>query len=182
MTSPTILNLTAVIIFGISMILLYSASATYHLVVSSDKVIKFLRKLDHSMIFILIAGSYTPFCLIALNGKHGLALFIVISGIAIAGVLFKMLWFNCPRWLSTSIYIGMGWISIFIIGPLSKVISPEGVFFLALGGVFYTIGGIIYGLKPKFLNFKYVNFHDIFHIFVMLGSLTHFYCVFKYVI
>ncbi|MGL5755290.1 MAG: PAQR family membrane homeostasis protein TrhA [Paraclostridium sp.] len=182
MTSPTVINLIAVIIFGISMILLYSASATYHLVVSSDKVIKFLRKLDHSMIFILIAGSYTPFCLIALNGKHGLALFALISAIAIAGVLFKMLWFNCPRWLSTSIYIGMGWIAIFIIGPLSKTISPQGVFYLALGGVFYTIGGIIYGLKPKFLDFKYLGFHDIFHIFVMLGSLTHFYCVFKYVI
>lgn len=182
MTDPTIINLTAVIIFGISMILLYSASATYHLVVSSDNVIKFLRKLDHSMIFILIAGSYTPFCLIALEGAHGFTLFAVVSGIAIAGVLFKMLWFNCPRWLSTSIYIGMGWIAIFIIGPLSKAISPQGVFYLALGGVFYTIGGVIYGVKPKFLNFKYLNFHDIFHIFVMLGSLTHFYCVFKYVI
>ena len=182
MNDPTILSLTAVIIFGISMILLYSASATYHLVVSSDKVIKFLRKLDHSMIFILIAGSYTPFCLIALEETSGIALFCVVSGIAIAGVLFKMLWFNCPRWLSTSIYIGMGWISIFIIGPLSKAISPQGVFYLALGGIFYTIGGIIYGLKPKFLNFKYLGFHDIFHIFVMLGSLTHFYCVFKYVI
>lgn len=180
--SPTIVNLTAVIIFGVSMILLYSASATYHLVVSSDKVIKFLRKLDHSMIFILIAGSYTPFCLIALNGGHGSMLFGLISAIAVAGVLFKMFWFNCPRWLSTSIYIVMGWISIFIIGPLSKAISPEGVFYLALGGVFYTIGGIIYGLKPKCLNFKYLSFHDIFHIFVMLGSLTHFYCVFNYVI
>jgi len=181
-TSPTIVNLTAVIIFGISMMLLYSASATYHLVVSSEKVIKFLRKLDHSMIFILIAGSYTPFCLIALNGAKGFTLFAVVSGIAVAGVLFKMLWFNCPRWLSTSIYIGMGWISIFIIGPLSKAISPQGVFYLALGGVFYTIGGIIYGVKPKCLDFKYLGFHDIFHIFVMLGSLTHFYCVFKYVI
>lgn len=182
MNSPTIVNITAVIIFGISMILLYSASATYHLVVSSDKVIKFLRKLDHSMIFILIAGSYTPFCLIALKGVHGWTLFSIISAIAIAGVLFKMLWFKCPRWISTSIYIGMGWMALFIIGPLYNTISPQGVFALALGGVFYTIGGIIYGVKPKCLKFKHLGYHEIFHIFVLLGSFTHFVCVFNYVI
>lgn len=181
-TSPSIVNIAAVIIFGISMILLYSASATYHLVVSSDRVIKFLRKLDHSMIFILIAGSYTPFCLIALKGVHGWTLFSIISTIAIAGVLFKMLWFKCPRWISTSIYIGMGWMALFIISPLYSAISPRGVFFLALGGLFYTIGGVIYGIKPKCLKFKYLGYHEIFHIFVLLGSLTHFFCVFNYVI
>ena len=95
--------LTAVIIFGISMILLYAASATYHLVVSSDKVISFLRRLDHSMIFLLIAGSYTPFCLIALEGTTGWVLFSIIITIAIVGISFKLIWFNCPRWLSTSI-------------------------------------------------------------------------------
>lgn len=182
LTSPTVIDITAVIIFGVSMILLYSASATYHLVVSSDKVLKFLRKLDHSMIFILIAGSYTPFCLIALEEAHGWALFIIIYAIAIAGVLFKMLWFKCPRWISTSIYIGMGWMALFIISPLYNAISPQGVFALALGGVFYTIGGIIYGIKPKCLKFKYLGYHEIFHIFVLLGSITHFICVFNYVI
>lgn len=182
MTNPTVVNITAVIIFGISMILLYSASATYHLVVSSDKVIKFLRKLDHSMIFVLIAGSYTPFCLIALKGVHGWTLFCIISSIAIAGVLFKMLWFKCPRWISTSIYIGMGWMALFIISPLYNAISPQGVFLLALGGLFYTIGGVIYGIKPKYFKFKYLGYHEIFHIFVLLGSLTHFLCVFNYVL
>lgn len=182
MTNPSIVNITAVIVFGISMILLYSASATYHLVVSSDNVIKFLRKLDHSMIFVLIAGSYTPFCLIALKGFHGLTLFSIIYAIAIAGVLFKMLWFECPRWVSTLIYISMGWMALFILSPLCNAISSQGVLCLALGGLFYTIGGVIYATKPKFLKFKYLGFHEIFHIFVLLGSLTHFLCVFIYVI
>lgn len=179
LTNPTIINISAVIVFGISMILLYSASATYHLVVSSDKVISFLRKLDHSMIFVLIAGSYTPFCLIALEDFKGWILFTIIYAIAILGVLFKMLWFKCPRWVSTIIYIGMGWMAIFIIGPLCRVISSQGVFLLALGGIFYTIGGVIYGVKPKYLKFKHLGFHEIFHIFVLLGSLTHFLCVFN---
>ena len=182
LTNPTIINISAVIVFGISMILLYSASATYHLVVSSDKVISFLRKLDHSMICVLIAGSYTPFCLIALEDFKGWILFTIIYAIAILGVLFKMLWFKCPRWVSTIIYIGMGWMAIFIIGPLCRVISSQGVFLLALGGIFYTIGGVIYGVKPKYLKFKHLGFHEIFHIFVLLGSLTHFLCVFNYVI
>ncbi len=178
--SPTAIS--SVIVFGISLILLYSASATYHLVVSSDNVISFLRRLDHAMIFILIAGSYTPFCLIALNGPTGWILFTVIMTTAVIGVCFKLIWFNCPRWISTVIYVAMGWVSIFLISPLHKALSSQGVMLLVLGGIFYTIGAIIYATKPKFLNFKYLGFHEIFHIFIMLGSLTHFFCVFNYVI
>lgn len=174
--------LTAVIIFGISMILLYAASATYHLVVSSDKVISFLRRLDHSMIFLLIAGSYTPFCLIALEGTTGWVLFGIIITIAIVGISFKLIWFNCPRWLSTSIYVIMGWIAVFLMGPLKESLSSQGLSLLIIGGVFYTIGAIIYATKPKFLKSKYLGFHEIFHIFIMFGTLTHFLCVFKYVI
>lgn len=182
LTSPTIVDITAVIIFGISLVLLYSASATYHLVVASDKVISFLRKIDHSMIFILIAGSYTPFCLIALKGIEGWVTFGIVSGIAICGVVFKMIWFNCPRWLSTSVYIGMGWISVFIIIPLYKSIALGGILLLLAGGISYTIGAIIYGLKPKALKFKNLGFHEIFHIFILIGSLCHYIAVFKYVI
>ncbi len=182
LTSPSPVDLTAVIIFGISLILLYSASATYHLVMASDKVIAFLRKIDHSMIFILIAGSYTPFCLIGLKGTQGWILFSVIVTIAVCGVLFKMIWFNCPRWISTCIYVGMGWIAVFVIKPLYQAIPFGGVMLLILGGVFYTIGAVIYGAKPKALQFKKLGFHEIFHIFIILGSLCHFFAVFKYVI
>ncbi len=181
-SNPSFLSLTAVIIFGISMILLYASSATYHLVVSTDKVISFLRRLDHAMIFLLIAGSYTPFCLIALEKTTGLPMFFIIAIIAVIGICFKLIWFNCPRWLSTLIYVGMGWMSIFLIEPLKTALSPEGLTLLVVGGVFYTIGALIYAIKPKFLQSKHLGYHEIFHIFIMLGTYTHFLCVFKYVI
>lgn len=181
-SNPTVLSLSAVIIFGISMILLYSASATYHLVVSSDKVIAYLRRIDHAMIFLLIAGSYTPFCLIALNGVTGWTLFLIISTIAVVGICFKLIWFNCPRWLSTAIYVLMGWMAIFLIEPLKNSLSIQGLNLLVLGGIFYTIGAVIYAIKPKFLKNKYFGYHEIFHIFIMLGTFSHFICVYKYVI
>ncbi len=176
------LHFVAVTIFGASMILLYSTSAIYHMVLKSDRVIAFLRRLDHSMIFLLIAGSYAPFCLIALNGSTGFVLFSIITGIAIAGILFKMVWFNSPRWLSTGLYIGMGWIIVFLALPLSEALSSTGLWLLVLGGLMYTIGGIIYGAKPSFLQSKFLGFHEIFHIFILLGSIFHFLCVYMYVL
>ncbi|CAM3760747.1 hemolysin III family protein [Aeromicrobium ponti] len=182
LTSSSPLAIAAVTIFGISLMLLYSASATYHMVMAKDKVIAFLRKLDHSMIFVLIAGSYTPFCLITLNGVTGWVLFSIVTVVAVAGILFKMVWFNCPRWLSTALYIAMGWIIVFAFSPLSETLSMAGVSLLLLGGILYTIGGVIYAIKPKFLEFKHLGFHEIFHIFIMMGSMAHFLCVFMYVL
>lgn len=174
--------ITSVVIFGISLILLYSVSATYHGVITSDKIILRLRKLDHSMIFVLIAGSYAPFSLIALGGSKGTIFFTTIVSIAIAGVIFKMIWFNCPRWLQTALYIGLGWAAIFMIKPLSEVLSPFSLFLLVFGGILYTVGGVIYGLKPKKLQLGKFGFHEIFHIFIILGSLSHFICVFLYIL
>jgi hemolysin III len=182
MTTASPLSITAVIIFGISMILLYAASATYHMVIAKEKVISFLRRLDHSMIFILIAGTYTPFCLISLKGVTGWLLFSLVTGIAVLGVVFKLVWFHCPRWLSTALYIGMGWLMIFFAAPLSDSLHSGGLFLLILGGILYTIGGVIYGVKPKFLAMKYWGYHEIFHIFILLGTLAHFLSVFLYVI
>jgi hemolysin III len=182
LTTGSSLAITAVIIFGISMILLYSASATYHMVMAKEKIIAFLRRLDHSMIFILIAGTYTPFCLISLNGLTGWVLFSIVAFVALCGILFKMVWFNCPRWLSTAIYIALGWVVIVVATPLSDIIGSTGLFLLVLGGILYTIGGIIYGVKPKFLKSKYMGFHEIFHIFILLGTTAHFLCVYLYVI
>ena len=180
--NPSIIGITAVTIFGISLILLYATSATYHLVISSDRVINFLQRLDHSMIFVLIAGSYTPFCLIALNGWSGWVLFFVIVAIAVCGITFKMAWFNCPRILSTSIYIIMGWMAILVFKPLLASLSSVGLGLLVAGGILYTIGGIIYAIKPKCLSFKHLGFHEIFHIFILLGSLCHFLCIYLFVI
>ncbi|GGM41979.1 hemolysin III [Paraliobacillus quinghaiensis] len=176
------LVVTAVVIFGASMILLYGASATYHMVIAKDNVIAWLRKLDHSMIFILIAGTYTPFCLITLNGTIGWVLFGIVTAVGVSGVIFKLVWFKCPRWLSTGLYIAMGWMIIFVAVPLSYNIAGTGLFLLILGGVIYTIGGVIYATKPKFLESKYLGFHEIFHLFILLGTLAHFLSVYLYVL
>ncbi|MGF9963863.1 PAQR family membrane homeostasis protein TrhA [Bacillus rhizoplanae] len=179
---PSVTTISAVILFGVGMMILYAASTVYHMVVANDRVIYFFRKLDHSMIFILIAGTYAPFCLITLQDDKGLLLFILVYATAVCGIIFKMFWFSCPRWLSTSIYLLMGWLIIFFFAPLSENLSTNGLVLLILGGVFYTIGGFIYGTKPKWLEFKYMGHHEIFHIFVLLGSLAHFLCVYFYVI
>ncbi len=176
------LAITAVIIFGISMILLYAASATYHMVIAKPRIIAFLRRIDHSMIFVLIAGTYTPLCLISLKGATGWILFAVIQGLALLGVAFKLIWFHSPRWLSTTLYIAMGWIVVFFSSPLANAISTSGITLLIIGGVIYTIGGIIYALKPKFLSFKHMGFHEIFHLFILAGSLFHFLSVYLYVL
>ena len=172
----------SVTIFGISLILLYSVSGTYHGISATEKVISFFKKLDHSMIFVLIAGSYAPFCLIALEGSLGNAFFILMISIAVLGITFRLCWFNCPRWLQTSLYIGMGWAAIFVIKPLSAALPPLSVGLLVLGGVLYTIGGIIYGTKSEKLKIGAFGFHEIFHIFILLGSLSHFICVFNYLL
>ena len=177
-----VVHLIAVMIFGISLICLYSASTLYHAVLARPSVIAFLRKLDHSMIFALIAGSYAPFCLIALGGTLGWILFLFVAAIGLSGILFKMIWFHSPRWLSTALYIAMGWIIIFAAVPLADSLAWTGLALLGIGGILYTIGGIIYGLKPAFLSSKYLGFHEIFHIFILLGSLCHFLSVYFYVL
>lgn len=173
--------ITSCIIFGLSLILLYTASSVYHLVVSSEGVIKFLRKLDHSMIFVLIAGTYTPISLILLKGPWRWGLFISVWTLALIGILFKMIWFNSPRWISTGFYIIMGWIAVFALSPLSKSLSLKGFLWLFLGGIFYTIGGVIYAIKIPNISKKF-GFHELFHIFVLLGSFSHFLLIYKYVI
>ncbi|WP_046174748.1 PAQR family membrane homeostasis protein TrhA [Domibacillus indicus] len=174
--------LAAVTIFGISLILLYSASALYHSIIARDSVIAFFRRLDHSMIFVLIAGSYTPFCLISLNNKTGWTLFTAVSLIALLGIAFKMIWFNCPRWLSTALYIFMGWMAVFVFSPLASSMETGGLALLVAGGILYTIGGIIYALKPDWMQIKQLGFHEIFHVFILFGSLAHFLSVFLYVL
>ena len=104
------------------------------------------------MIFVLIAGSYAPFCLISIGGKLGITMFIIMVTIAVLGITFKLCWFDCPRWLQTAMYIGMGWAALFMIKPLTAVLPGISLFWLVLGGVLYTIGGVIYGVKPEKLR------------------------------
>lgn len=177
--SPVVI--TSILVFGISLILLYATSGIYHLVYTTDAILLKLRKLDHSMIFILIAGSYTPFCLLALDGIWKWSIIITVWSLALIGITLKMIWMNMPRWLSTGFYIGMGWIALFALKPLYASLSFGGFFYLLLGGFMYTIGGIIYGTKKPNLSPDF-GFHEIFHIFVMLGSFCHYWAILKYVL
>lgn len=169
-------------VFITSMILLYAASTIYHTFDISEHVNRILRKLDHSMIFVLIAGSYTPVCLLVLERKTGLALCALVWTIAIAGIVVKMLWINCPKWFSSVLYIGMGWICVLAFTQLVNGLSPAAFGWLLAGGIIYTVGGVIYALKLPLFNARHKDFgsHEIFHLFVMGGSICHFIVMYCY--
>lgn len=173
----------AMIIFMTSMILLYGASTAYHSVSVSDKILKIFRKIDHMMIFVLIAGSYTPVCLIVLGGKIGYTLLALVWGIAIIGMTIKAFWITCPKWFSSAIYIAMGWTCLLVFGTLWNTLPHAAFGWLLAGGIIYTIGGIIYALKLPIFNSIHKNFgsHEIFHLFVMGGSICHFIFMYFYV-
>ena len=177
------ITLLALGIFCISMILLYGASATYHSLNISGKALRIFRKIDHMMIFVLIAGSYTPVCLIILGGKLGYTLLSVVWGIALFGMILKACWVTCPKWFSSIIYIAMGWICLGVFGTLWNVLPHAAFGWLLAGGIIYTIGGVIYALKLPIFNGKHKFFgsHEIFHLFVMGGSICHFIFMYLYV-
>ncbi len=177
------LTVLAMTVFMGSMVLLYGASTLYHSLVVRDAVLKVFRKLDHMMIFVLIAGSYTPVCLIVLGGKSGYTLLASVWGIAAAGMIIKALWINCPKWFSSVIYIAMGWVCVFVFGQLLRTLSPGAFLWLLAGGIIYTVGGVIYALKLPIFNAKHKSFgsHEVFHLFVMAGSICHFIFMYLYV-
>ena len=163
-------------VFCISMILLYSASTIYHTVNASEKTNTILKKIDHMMIFVLIAGSYTPVCIISLNDKLGMLLLALVWGIAIVGIVIKAFWVFCPKWVSSILYIGMGWTCILAFTEIYHALTTWQFGWLLAGGIIYTLGGIIYALKLSLFNNRHQNFgsHEIFHLFVMGGSFCHF--------
>ncbi|GAB1535470.1 hemolysin III family protein [Geovibrio sp. ADMFC3] len=169
-------------VYGSAMILLYAASAAYHLIPLNEKGTRILKKLDHVMIFMMIAGTYTPFCLVPLRGGWGWTIFGIVWGFAVVGVFFKLFYINAPRFLSTSIYLAMGWISIVAIYPIVKNIPAGGVVWLASGGVLYSIGAVIYALKKPNPWPGVFGFHEIWHIFVLAGSFCHFMVMLLYVL
>ena len=156
------------------------ASTIYHSLDISDKANRRLRKVDHMMIFVLIAGSYTPICLLALKGNTGKFLCILVWAVALVGILIKALWINCPKWFSSVIYIGMGWLCVLAFSQIFHALSRPAFGWLLAGGIIYTIGGIIYALKVPLFNARHKNFgsHEIFHLFVMGGSACHFVTMF----
>ena len=170
-------------IFIGSMILLYAASTTYHSLDISEKVNRILRKVDHIAIFLLIAGTYTPVCLCVLPQPLGLRLCLLVWAIALAGILIKAFWITCPKWFSSVIYIGMGWVCLLAFRELVAVLSPAAFGWLLAGGLIYTVGGVIYALKLPLFNARHPGFgsHEIFHLFVMGGSLCHYIMMYQYI-
>jgi len=166
-------------IFGAAMLALYTASAVYHMLPISPKAQAVLRRIDHMMIFVLIAGTYTPICLLPLRGAWGYTLLGLVWGAAAGGIVLKALWMDAPRWLSSAIYVLMGWIVIIAVYPLVQTVSANSLLLLLGGGVTYTIGAVIYALKKPYFNFRFFGFHELFHLFVMGGSAFHVVFMFK---
>ena len=173
---PGRIYIISLTIYAASLILLYAASTTYHTFDISPKINTILKKIDHMMISVLIAGSYTPVCLIVLKGRTGLILLSIVWAIAIAGILIKAFWVYCPKWVSSVLYIGMGWTCVLAFTQILNNMSPAAFGWLLAGGIIYTVGGVIYALKLPLFNNRHKNFgsHEIFHLFVMGGSACHF--------
>ena len=181
---PGRIYIISITVYAVSLILLYAASTTYHTFDRSYKVNTILKKLDHMMIFVLIAGSYTPICLLVLGGKTGIILLSIVWGIALVGILIKGFWVYCPKWVSSVLYIGMGWTCVLAFTQILNSLSPAAFGWLLAGGIIYTIGGIIYALKLPIFNNKHKHFgsHEIFHLFVMAGSACHFVVMYAFVL
>ena len=173
-------------IFGTGLVLLYTFSTLYHLLNLGEKGTRVFRKFDHIMIYVLIAASYTPICLGPLRGPWGWTIFGIVWGLATLGIILTSVWLEAPRWLTTTIYVAMGWTVVIAIYPLITVFREKNallsLLWLLVGGIFYTIGGLIYGLKKAPFTTKHFGFHEIFHIFVMLGSFCQFWFVLRYLL
>ncbi|MEQ3692207.1 MAG: hemolysin III family protein [Alcanivorax sp.] len=164
-------------IFGVTLLLMFASSALYHLIHASDHVLLWLKRIDHIAIFLLIAGSYTPFCLIPLHGDTGWMLFTAVWSLAAAGVALKLFWISAPRVLSTLIYLGMGWLVIFAGKPALENTPPDALWWLLYGGIAYSLGAVVYATKWPNPWPRWVGFHEIWHVFVMAGAFCHFWAI-----
>ncbi len=164
-------------VYGVSLIFLFSASATYHMVQVKDKALEIFRKVDHAAIYVLIAGTYTPFCINAFDGFWKWGMLTIIWSLAIIGIVVKIFYIRAPRWLNAGIYILMGWLSVTAAGEMLSALPAWVLTWMIIGGVIYTLGAIVY--MTKIFNFKpgVFGFHEVWHIFVLLAAATHFVAV-----
>ncbi len=163
------------IVYGTSLVLLYTVSTLYHSF-TWPRTKAVFQTLDHAAIYVLIAGSYTPFALVTLRGSGGEGMCALLWTIAVAGILSEILWANRPRWLSVLIYLGMGWISVVMIKPMLALAAPQALWLLLAGGLAYTVGTVAYMSK------RVPYLHAVWHLFVFAGSLLHFLAIAIYVI
>lgn len=172
----------SLLIFGLSSVLLFSSSTLLHAVRAGPRLERWLRRLDHAAIFVLIAGSYTPIALIAMQPRFsgwGWTLFGVVWGIALAGLIFKLLWIGAPRWLSTALYLAMGWLVVIAIVPVARSLGLTNMTWLIVGGLFYTVGAVIYGSKRPNPWPGVLGFHELWHVFVLVGWGCHLVMMFR---
>ncbi len=174
-------QIVAFSIFGFSLIFLYFASSLYHLLPLSPAGVARLRRVDHMMIFVLIAGTYTPFCLLALDGVWRVGLLILIWGLALCGVLLKLFWMGASRWLSVALYLGMGWVAVIAAPALFQAVPTGGMAWVLGGGLVYSVGALVYGLRRPNPWPGVFGFHEVWHLFVLAGSACHFWAVLRYV-
>ncbi len=174
---PGVEKIIATLIYGLSLIGLFSASAVYHLVNAGPKVTAALRKLDHAAIYLLIAGSYTPFCLLAFEGFFRWGMLAIVWTFALVGIIVKLFYMGAPRWVSAAIYLLMGWLCLLAAGEMFTALPTFSLAWMIAGGVIYTLGAVVYAAKLfDFAPGKF-GFHEVWHIFVLLGATAHFIAV-----
>jgi hemolysin III len=173
----TVIKTISLVIYGLSLIFLFSASATYHMVQAKDKALEVFRKIDHAAIYCLIAGTYTPFCVNAFSGFWQWGLLSIIWSLAFIGIIVKVFYIRAPRWLNAGIYLVMGWLCIAAIGQMLAVLPVWVMSWLFIGGAIYTLGALVY--ITKIFNFipGVFGFHEIWHIFVLVAAAAHFVAV-----
>ena len=164
-------------VYGVSLVFLFSASATYHMVQVKDKALEIFRKIDHAAIYVLIAGTYTPFCVNAFDGFWKWGMLSIIWSLAVIGIVVKIFIIRAPRWLNAGIYIVMGWLSVAAVGEMLDALPAWVLVWMLIGGITYTLGAVVY--ITKIFNFKpgVFGFHEVWHIFVLLAALAHFIAV-----
>lgn len=174
---PGVEKVISVLVYGLSLVGLFSASAVYHLVNAGPKVTAALRKLDHSAIYLLIAGTYTPFCMLAFEGFFRWGMLVIVWTFAAVGIAVKLFYMGAPRWLSAAIYVLMGWLCLIAAGEMTSALTPFSLGWMIAGGVIYTLGAVVYATKIfNFVPGKF-GFHEVWHLFVLLGAGAHFLAV-----
>jgi len=171
----------ALLIYGLTLVLMFSASAAYHLAAVSPKATLVLRRLDHAAIYLLIAGSYTPICVYFFDGFWRWGLLGIIWGMGLTGVAIKVFYVHSRRWINAGIYLVMGWMAILAVGEMLTAMPAGALAWLLAGGIFFSVGAVIYMLKRPNLYPPAFGFHDLWHIFVILGCLSHFIVIFRFV-
>ena len=169
-------------VFGASLILVYGTSASYHCIPWDERMTGLMRRVDHAMIFVLIVGTYTPFCLMALGNAWGIGLLSATAGIAGAGALMRLVWLNTPRWLAVLPYLAAGWIALVAAPQILQRLDAAPLGLLLLGGVAYSVGAVVYARKRPDPWPSVLGYHEVFHSFAIMGSTFHYLAVAVYLL